>query len=155
VSIHFDQSLKHLIWLVTEVWVSKQLSLQPCSLEMYAYQCDPYAGCEYRCAYCYALSQAETEWAREILVHQNYASQLQTKLSAIAPQTIYVGMNSDQYQPLEESCGQMRQTLELFTETGFSACILTKSDLVVTIPSPFFDWLHNCYQRENLVNSLW
>jgi DNA repair photolyase len=98
---------------------------------MYAYQCDPYVGCEYRCAYCYALNWAETEWAREILVHRNYASQLQTELSAIAPQTIYMGMNSDPYQPLEESCGQARQTLELFTETGFSACILTKSDLVV------------------------
>jgi DNA repair photolyase len=40
-------------------------------------------------------------------------------------------MNSDPYQPCEKTYGQTRQLLELLAERGFSACILTKSDLCI------------------------
>jgi DNA repair photolyase len=40
-------------------------------------------------------------------------------------------MNTDPYQPVEEKRRHTRQALELLVEFGFSACILTKSDLVV------------------------
>jgi DNA repair photolyase len=105
--------------------------LEPCSLEGYAYQLDPYIGCEHRCHYCYALNQAETDWAEEILTHQDLIGQLSHELSALEPQPIYIGWNSDAYQPCEGNCRQTRQALELLAARGFSVCILTKSDLVV------------------------
>jgi DNA repair photolyase len=52
-------------------------------------------------------------------------------LFPLNPQTIYSGMNTDPYQPVEEKRRHTRQALGLLVESGFSACILTKSDLVV------------------------
>jgi DNA repair photolyase len=104
--------------------------LQACPLEDYDFQIDPYIGCEHYCFYCYALNQAETNWAKEINVHQNLIDQLRIELADIEPQTIYIGWNSDAYQSPEAEYKQTRQTLELLAEKGFSVCILTKSDLV-------------------------
>jgi DNA repair photolyase len=39
-------------------------------------------------------------------------------------------MDTDPYQPVEETCRHTRQTLELLKDKGFSACILTKSEMV-------------------------
>jgi DNA repair photolyase len=105
--------------------------LQACSLEMFAYQYDPYIGCEHRCSYCYALNRAETDWSREIQAHRDFAVRLRSELFPLTPQTIYFGMNTDPYQPVEEKRRYTRQALELLVEFGFSACILTKSDLVL------------------------
>ena len=104
--------------------------LQPCSLNNYKYQIDPYIGCEHHCYYCYAINQAETEWTEEILVHQDFTNQLNSELSKIEPQPVYFGWNSDPYQSAESTTRHTRQSLELLAERGFSVCILTKSDLV-------------------------
>jgi DNA repair photolyase len=58
-------------------------------------------------------------------------SQLHEELDTIAPQKIYLGYSTDPYQPCEAEYRQTRKVLELFLEKGFSAGILTKSDLVV------------------------
>ncbi len=108
---------------------SRQI-LQPCSLEMFAYQLDPYIGCEHHCYYCYTLNQTEIDSAEEILMHHDIADQLSHELSALEPQTIYIGMNTDPYQPSEAIYQQTRQALELLAQQNFSVCILTKSDLV-------------------------
>jgi DNA repair photolyase len=42
-----------------------------------------------------------------------------------------MGWHSDPYQPCEAECRQTRQVLELLLRQGFSASILTKSDLVL------------------------
>lgn len=105
--------------------------IRPCGLEGLPYQLDPYIGCEHHCYYCYALNQAETDWAEEILIHQDIVGNLSHQLSALEPQAIYIGMNTDPYQPSEEIHEQTRQVLELLAQRGFSACVLTKSDLVV------------------------
>ena len=104
--------------------------LEPCSLQGYAYQLDPYIGCEHHCYYCYALNQAETDWAEEILIHRDLAARLSGELSALEPQPMYIGWNSDAYQPCEASYRHTRQALELLAQRAFSVCILTKSDLV-------------------------
>jgi len=104
--------------------------LQPCELTNHPYQIDPYIGCEHRCHYCYALNHAETDWAHEILFHQDFSDQMKRELSMIEPQSIYFGWNSDPYQPLERTCQHTRQGLELLAQRDFSVCILTKSDLV-------------------------
>jgi DNA repair photolyase len=92
---------------------------------------DPYIGCEHYCYYCYALNQAETDWSKEVLIHKDITSQLESELAGIPLQTIYMGWQTDPYQPCEAEYRQTRQVLELLLEKGFSASILTKSDLIL------------------------
>lgn len=103
--------------------------LSPCSLNTFEYQMDPYVGCEHYCYYCYALNQAKTDWSSEVLIHKDLTARLNEELSRIRPQTIYMGWQTDPYQPCEAEYQQTRQVLELLLEKGFSASILTKSDL--------------------------
>ena len=105
--------------------------LEPCGLKNFDYQVDPYIGCEHYCRYCYALNQAETDWTAEILIHEDITCQLSGELDTITPQKIYMGYYSDPYQPSENEYRQTRKVLELLLEKGFSASILTKSDLVL------------------------
>lgn len=105
--------------------------LTPCSLETINYQVDPYIGCGHYCYYCYVLAQAETDWRKEILTHADIVERLAARLSEIVPQTIYMGWHTDPYQPCEVEHLQTRKVLELLAQQGFSASILTKSDLVL------------------------
>jgi DNA repair photolyase len=105
--------------------------LSPCGLKNIEYQVDTYVGCEHYCYYCYALAQAETDWSKEILIYKDIVDQLCDELDKIPPQTIYMGYHTDPYQPCESEYRQTRKVLELFLKRGFSASILTKSDLVV------------------------
>ena len=105
--------------------------LVSCDLKNFEYQIDPYIGCEHYCYYCYVLNQAETDWTREILIHEDITGQMSAELDQISPQRIYMGYYSDPYQPCEAECRQTREVLKLLSEKGFSASILTKSDLVV------------------------
>ncbi len=104
--------------------------LSPCSLESANYQVDPYVGCAHCCHYCYVLDKAETDWEQEIRIHKNIADRLREALSGIDPQTIYMGYETDPYQPGEAESRQTRMVLELLLEMGFSARLLTKSNLV-------------------------
>lgn len=104
--------------------------LRPCSLSGFTYQLDPYIGCEYRCHYCYTLNQTGTNWKNGILIHPDLVEELDRELSSLAPQKIYMGWNTDPYQPAERGRRQTRQALELLLRRGFSACVLTKSDLI-------------------------
>ena len=105
--------------------------LVPCSLENHDFQVDPYVGCEHNCHYCYVLNQAETDWTKEIYVYNDITGQLSGELENVSPQKIYMGYYTDPYQPCEAEQCQTRKVLKLFLEKGFSAGILTKSDLVV------------------------
>jgi DNA repair photolyase len=104
--------------------------LEPCELEGHTYQLDPYVGCEHHCYYCYALNRAETDWTEEIRVHGDFLDRLRQELAPLERQSIYMGWNSDPYQPAEATYGHTREALTLLAEQGFSVCILTKSDLV-------------------------
>lgn len=105
--------------------------LNPCRLERINYQVDPYIGCQHYCYYCYALDQAQTDWRKEIRIYEDIAGQLEAELAEIPPQTIYMGWQTDAYQPVESEYRQTRQVIELLLKNGFSASILTKSDLVL------------------------
>ena len=104
--------------------------LEPCGLKDLNYQVDTYIGCAHCCHYCYALADAETDWSREIGTHRGLIDRLGVEIDAIPPQTIYMGYHTDPYQPCETEYRQTRNVLELFLQKGFSASILTKSDLV-------------------------
>ena len=110
---------------------SRRPILVPCDLKNFDYQVDPYVGCEHYCHYCYVLNQAETDWTKEIQIFNDIADQLRGELEKISPQKIYLGYYTDPYQPCEADYGQTRKVLKLFLENGFSAGILTKSNLVV------------------------
>ena len=110
---------------------ANRLVLNQCTLENRNYQVDPYIGCEHYCYYCYALNQAETDWSKEVLIHKDITSQLESELAGIPLQTIYMGWQTDPYQPCEAEYRQTRQVLELLLGKGFSASILTKSDLIL------------------------
>jgi DNA repair photolyase len=103
--------------------------LEPCALDNIDFQVDSYVGCEHFCYYCYALKHAETNWKEEIRIHRNISEQLCEELEKISPQTIYMGYRTDPYQPCEVDYRQTREVLKLLVEKGFSASILTKSDL--------------------------
>jgi len=105
--------------------------LEPCDLDNINYQIDTYIGCEHYCYYCYALQYAETNWVEEIKTHLDLKEKISHELETIPPQTIYLGYQSDPYQPLESELCKTRETLEFLLINGFSASILTKSDLVV------------------------
>jgi DNA repair photolyase len=100
-------------------------------LENLNHQVDPYIGCGHYCYYCYVLDQSETDWQQEILFHEDLRGRLKKELSKIPPQTIYMGWHTDPYQPCEAEHRQTRQVLELLLDKGFSASLLTKSDLVL------------------------
>jgi len=110
---------------------SHRPTLEPCGLKDLDYQVDTYVGCEHYCYYCYALNQAETDWTKEILIYKDITGSLSEELDKISPQTIYMGYKTDPYQPCEAEYRQTRQVLELLLEKGFSASILTKSDLIL------------------------
>lgn len=105
--------------------------LVPCGLDAFDYQIDPYIGCGHLCHYCYVLNQAETDWESAIYRYDDIAGQLRDEIEGIAPQTIYMGYFTDPYQPCEADCFQTRKILEVLLDKGFSASILTKSDLVL------------------------
>ena len=104
--------------------------LNPSDIDMFNYKVDPYVGCEHLCQYCYALNKAETDWEKEIMIHEELIERLSRALSTLEPQTIYIGTDTDPYQPSERTSKQTRRILELLAERDFSACILTKSALV-------------------------
>ena len=109
---------------------SRRKILNPCSLKMHNYQINTYIGCEHLCRYCYGLNNTETDWHKEILIHKDIIEQLAQEINSLEPQSIYIGMNSDPYQPSEKTFKKTRKVLELFVKRGFSVCILTKSELV-------------------------
>jgi DNA repair photolyase len=111
--------------------ISNKNIIEPCGLKGVNHQIDTYVGCEHYCYYCYALNDAKTDWLQEIYIHDDIIGQLNKELERIPPQTIYLGYKTDPYQPLESELLQTRKVLELLLSKGFSASILTKSNLVI------------------------
>jgi DNA repair photolyase len=104
--------------------------LKPCLLEGLAFQLDPYVGCQHQCCYCYALAREGGGWLRGVRTYDGLAPRLARELSMLEPQSVYVGWFSDPYQPIEAERRETRSALCVLSESGFSATILTKSDLV-------------------------
>jgi DNA repair photolyase len=117
--------------------------LEPSTLEYYDYTFASYVGCGHRCIYCYVQNDVDLDWDTEVGIIPDFRKQLDDVLAKIAPQVIYVGGDTDPYQPLETELRHTRQALKAMAERGFSGSILTKSDLVTrdidilkTMPEP-------------------
>lgn len=109
----------------------KQSILMACELDGFEYQLEPYFGCGHQCLYCYALCGPGGSWVREVKPYEDLPGRLKTALAGLEPQRIYLGLYCDPYQPAEAEEGQTREALEIMAGAGFSASILTKSDLVM------------------------
>jgi DNA repair photolyase len=123
-------SLAEEFWLRL-VTATRATIVEPCSLEGFTYQVDPYVGCEHRCLYCYTQNDCSVDWERQVGILPDFVPRLADELARIEPQTIYMGMNTDPYQPPEAGCRLTRKALEVMLRQGFSACVLTKSDLML------------------------
>jgi DNA repair photolyase len=117
--------------MMKTVSIRRDRILAPCSLEGMRYQVDPYSGCEHDCAYCYAQNDVDVDWRREVGIIPDLAARLDQELARLEPQAVYLGMNTDPYQPQEADLGQTRAVLETLLGRGMSACVLTKSDMVI------------------------
>lgn len=113
------------------VEVERDRLLEPCSLDLFNYQIDPYAGCAHHCVYCYTQNDSPLDWDSEVGILEGLGGRLAAELGGIHPQTVYMGMNTDPYQPVERDLRQTRTVLESLACGGFAVCILTKSDLVL------------------------
>jgi len=116
---------------------------------------NPYVGCAFGCAYCYArdthrwqleragadgtrVAESMPAWLafeRRILVKQNAAAKVREALrSTRAPKPgdkLVIGTATDPYQPAERHHGITRSVLEALSEVrGLSITIITKSPLV-------------------------
>lgn len=104
--------------------------LMTCGLDGFDYQLEPYFGCGHQCLYCYALCGPEGGWVKDVALYEDMPGRLRSAMEGLEPQRIYMGLYCDPYQPAEKEHLQTRQALEILAQAGFSASILTKSDLV-------------------------
>lgn len=100
---------------------------------------NPYRGCEFGCAYCYARYTHEfmelrdpRQFETDIFAKQWSAAAFRQELSAVRPgQWIAIGTATDPYQPAERRYRLTRRLLEtLAGERRLRISVTTKSDLV-------------------------
>ncbi len=127
----------------------KQMVNSPEATKMSFWSLNPYIGCEFGCAYCYARdthrwtaerhqmapegSEPREAFERQIFVKENAAEVLQRTLepAKVGNRTIVIGTATDPYQPAERRFGVTRSVLEaLLGFRGLTLGITTKSPLV-------------------------
>lgn len=106
----------------------------------FAWQINPYRGCEFACKYCYARYTHEfmemrdgLDFERKIYVKKHTAWLLRQELKQVrAGQSIAIGTATDPYQPAERKFGTTRAIMEEFSRhQGLSLGMVTKSDLIL------------------------
>jgi DNA repair photolyase len=100
------------------------------------YCLNPYTGCLFGCAYCYAsfmkrFSNIEDRWGSFVQVKVNFADRLAKQLLRTKPGKVMLSSVTDCYQPVERKYQLTRSCLELLAEKEMPVSILTKSDLVL------------------------
>lgn len=107
----------------------------------FGYTLNPYRGCEFGCAYCFARYTHEymgwEEWLdfeRTIYVKEEAAAVLAQELKPekLYGQSIVIGTVTDPYQPAERRYRVTRQVLEVLAQhRGLTVSLTTKSALVL------------------------
>lgn len=117
--------------------------LTPSKLPDTDYVINPYTGCRFGCAYCYAsfmgrfISKDVNEWGEYVFIKENAPELLLNELSHLKNKgrgkTIFFSSVTDPYQGMEAKYQLTRKCLEVLNEFGFEGeiSILTKSDLVL------------------------
>ena len=109
---------------------SRRSIIQPCTRAYFKHELGPYVGCEHRCRYCYTQNEPEVNWDAQVAVFPDCRRRVGEELDGLTPELIFIGMDTDPYQPIEADYRHTRITLEEMAKRGFSASILTKSDMV-------------------------
>ncbi|NKB81419.1 MAG: PA0069 family radical SAM protein [Nitrospirales bacterium] len=101
---------------------------------------NPYRGCFYGCAYCYARATHEywgfgagTDFESQLIVKPNASAQLQKAFERPSwkGELVVFSGNTDCYQPLEASCRVTRACLHVCAEFRNPVGIITKSGLIL------------------------
>ena len=127
----------------------RRIANPPEATGMTFWSINPYIGCEFGCAYCYARDthrwtserndrsspglDPRAAFERQIFVKQNAADVLRRTLSPsqVGNRAILIGTATDPYQPAERQFGVTRSLLEaLLGYRGLRITITTKSPLV-------------------------
>ncbi len=104
-------------------------------MDAYDHTLNPYSGCSFGCAYCYAAffsrsRQTRDDWGRWVAVKENAAAVLsQRKPGALDGKLIYMSSVTDPYQPIERELKLTRRLLEIMADRH-------KPKLVVQTRSP-------------------
>lgn len=107
------------------------------------YSLNPYVGCAFGCAYCYAAffvpdERRAREWGEWVDVKVNALALLRRRAAEIAGKSILVGSATDPYQPIEMKTGLTRSLLDFLSRLSpqpkvhvqtRSPCVVRDADL--------------------------
>jgi DNA repair photolyase len=102
----------------------------------FAWTCNPYVGCTFGCAYCYAAFLPQNrrppeEWGRWITAKKNAAELARKQAKKVAGQAVYMSSVTDPYQPVERSLMLSRGILEAMLPHQPRLTVQTRGPLVV------------------------
>lgn len=97
--------------------------------------CNPYVGCSFGCAYCYAAFLPQNpkppeEWGKWITAKKNAAELARKQAPKIAGKAVYMSSVTDPYQPVERSLMLSRGILEALLPHQPRLTIQTRGPLV-------------------------
>lgn len=97
--------------------------------------CNPYVGCAFGCAYCYAAYLPQNrrppeEWGKWITAKKNAAELAKKQARKVAGQCVYMSSVTDPYQPVERSLMLTRGILEALLPHQPRLTVQTRGPLV-------------------------
>jgi DNA repair photolyase len=100
------------------------------------WSCNPYVGCSFGCAYCYAMflpqnRRPKEDWGRWFQAKVNAVELARKQAPRVAGQAIYLSSVTDPYLPAERSLALTRGILEVLVPHQPRALIQTRGPLVV------------------------
>ncbi len=101
----------------------------------FQWTCNPYLGCSFGCAYCYAAFLPQNrrppeEWGQWITAKKNAAELARKQAPKVAGQAVYMSSVTDPYQPVERSLMLARGILEALLPYQPRLTIQTRGPLV-------------------------
>ena len=102
----------------------------------YDFTINPYSGCAFGCAYCYAASFAPNKesahsWGKWVTVKENAVELLKRLRRDLRGKSIYISSVTDPYQPVERKLELTRHILEVLVRHQPRLVIQTRSPLIV------------------------
>ncbi|MFC1809637.1 radical SAM protein [Candidatus Omnitrophota bacterium] len=113
-----------------------QRALSPTSITIADYVINPYAGCDFDCAYCYAklnstYKKKKVRFGEDFVeIKPNFIELLAKEIKEKKPQHVLIGSTTEVYQHIEQKKKTTRRILELLNEHHISYSILTKSHYI-------------------------
>ncbi len=98
--------------------------------------CNPYVGCTFSCAYCYAAFLPQNrrpveDWGKWFQAKKNAIEIARKQAKKVAGQAVYISSVTDPYMPVERSLGLTRGILEELVPHQPRLLIQTRGPLVV------------------------